>query len=985
MKTSAIRSAFLEFFRSKDHTIVPSSSLVPSNDPTLLFTNSGMVQFKDVFLGSEKLKFVRAADVQRCLRAGGKHNDLDAVGYTARHHTFFEMLGNWSFGDYFKREAITWAWEFLTGVLKLDEDRIWVTVYHTDDEAYGIWHDEVGMLAERIVRIGDKGAPFASDNFWQMADTGPCGPCTEIFYDHGADIAGGPPGSPDEDGDRYIEIWNLVFMQFDRAADGTLSPLPAPCVDTGMGLERLAAVLQHVHSNYEIDLFQHLIKVAAKLTGTTDLENKSLRVIADHIRACAFLIVDGVLPSNEGRGYVLRRIIRRALRHGYMLGQKQPFFYGMVGALVEVMGDAYPELVAKREFVERALKAEEERFGETLEQGMKIFERKASPLWRAVRRIISERGAQKVLPIESASGSDPYVQLVYNSNLNGNSAHVCVIYFADEDLARRRFEPIIRTHVQPPHSFTEWVVVLNGPASSSLKQTLEQAALQHCVGLVLRVEDDFRVIDGETAFRLYDTYGFPVDLTADIARERGMTVDMAGFEAAMEQQRDRARTASQFEGRAQLPAELASSLTPTHFLGYEALDADDCKIVALLRGGHAVATLHDGDDAIVILDRTPFYAESGGQVGDVGALTSAGGRFDVSDTVKLGGVFHAHVGRWTGAGLRAGASVSASVDSERRRATILNHSATHLLHAALRKELGTHVQQKGSLVAPDRLRFDFSHFQPIASEELRHTEDLVNAEIRRNAEVETREMAYPDAIEFGALALFGEKYGDEVRVLKMGDFSTELCGGTHVGRTGDIGLFKIVGESGVASGVRRIEAVTGAAAIAFVADEEARLGEIGMLLSAHGSELVDKLRQVFDRQKKLERELESLKAKAASSATQDLAATARKVGNISIVAARVDGLDAKALRDGVDMLKQKLVDCVVLLAAGSEGKAALVGGVHGAALGKIKAGDVVAHVAALIGGKGGGRADMAQGGGLDSPTLDSALAGLPEWIASRIA
>ena len=534
MKTSAIRSAFLEFFRSKDHTIVPSSSLVPSNDPTLLFTNSGMVQFKDVFLGSEKLKFVRAADVQRCLRAGGKHNDLDAVGYTARHHTFFEMLGNWSFGDYFKREAITWAWEFLTGVLKLDEDRIWVTVYHTDDEAYGIWHDEVGMLAERIVRIGDKGAPFASDNFWQMADTGPCGPCTEIFYDHGADIAGGPPGSPDEDGDRYIEIWNLVFMQFDRAADGTLSPLPAPCVDTGMGLERLAAVLQHVHSNYEIDLFQHLIKVAAKLTGTTDLENKSLRVIADHIRACAFQIVDGVLPSNEGRGYVLRRIIRRALRHGYMLGQKQPFFYGMVGALVEVMGDAYPELVAKREFVERALKAEEERFGETLEQGMKIFERKASPLWRAVRRIISERGAQKVLPIESASGSDPYVQLVYNSNLNGNSAHVCVIYFADEDLARRRFEPIIRTHVQPPHSFTEWVVVLNGPASSSLKQTLEQAALQHCVGLVLRVEDDFRVIDGETAFRLYDTYGFPVDLTADIARERGMTVDMAGFEAAME-------------------------------------------------------------------------------------------------------------------------------------------------------------------------------------------------------------------------------------------------------------------------------------------------------------------------------------------------------------------------------------------------------------------------------------------------------------------
>ena len=883
MKTSAIRSAFLEFFRSKDHTIVPSSSLVPPNDPTLLFTNSGMVQFKNVFLGSEKLKFVRAADVQRCLRAGGKHNDLDAVGYTARHHTFFEMLGNWSFGDYFKREAITWAWEFLTGVLKLDEDRLWVTVYHTDDEAYGIWHDEVGVPAERIVRIGDKGAPFASDNFWQMADTGPCGPCTEIFYDHGADVAGGPPGSPDEDGDRYIEIWNLVFMQFDRSAAGTLSPLPAPCVDTGMGLERLAAVLQHVHSNYEIDLFQHLIKVAAKLTNTSDLENKSLRVIADHIRACAFLIVDGVLPSNEGRGYVLRRIIRRALRHGYMLGQKQPFFHAMVGDLVEVMGDAYPELTAKRDLVETALRKEEERFAETLENGMKLLDSALND----TTQIVGTNASRKTVP-------------------------------------------------------------------------------------------------GRIAFTLYDTYGFPVDLTADVARERGWSVDMAGFEGAMAQQRERARSASQFEGRTQLPAELASSLTPTHFLGYEALDADDCKIVALLRGGQAVATLHDGDDAIVILDRTPFYAESGGQVGDVGALTSAGGRFDVSDTVKLGGVFHAHVGRWTGAGLRAGASVSASVDSERRRATILNHSATHLLHAALRKELGTHVQQKGSLVAPDRLRFDFSHFQPIASEELRHIEDLVNAEIRRNAEVETREMAYADAIEFGALALFGEKYGDEVRVLKMGDFSTELCGGTHVGRTGDIGLFKIVGESGVASGVRRIEAVTGAAAIAFVADEEARLGEIGVLLSAHGSELVDKLRQVFDRHKKLERELESLKAKAASSATQDLAATARKVGNISIVAARVDGLDAKALRDGVDMLKQKLVDCVVLLAAGSEGKAALVGGVHGAALGQIKAGDVVAHVAALIGGKGGGRADMAQGGGIDSPTLDSALAGLPEWIAGRI-
>jgi len=876
MKTSEIRSAFLEFFRSKGHTIVPSSSLVPASDPTLLFTNSGMVQFKNVFLGSEKLKFVRAADVQRCLRAGGKHNDLDSVGYTARHHTFFEMLGNWSFGDYFKREAIQWAWEFLTGVLKLDKSRLWVTVYHTDDEAFDIWNKDIGVPAERIVRIGDnKGAPYASDNFWQMADTGPCGPCTEIFYDHGADIAGGPPGSPDEDGDRYIEIWNLVFMQFDRAADGTLSTLPAPCVDTGMGLERLAAVLQHVHSNYEIDLFQRLIREAAKLTNTADLENKSLRVIADHIRACAFLIVDGVLPSNEGRGYVLRRIIRRALRHGYMLGQKQPFFHAMVPALIEVMGEAYPELPAKRELVERALKAEEDRFGETLEQGMKVF----------------------------------------------------------EDVAAK--------------------------ASS-------------------------KIIPGEAAFRLYDTYGFPVDLTADIARERGLSVDMAGFEAAMEQQRERARSASHFDNKATLPAEVASALAPTQFLGYETLRNEDSKVVAIVREGRAVETLRDGEDAVVILDRTPFYAESGGQVGDAGVLSSADGRFEVTDTIKLGGVFHAHLGAWKGSALRVGATLSGEVDAKRRQATVLNHSATHLLHAALRAVLGTHVQQKGSLVAPDRLRFDFSHFQPITADELRRIEDMVNAEVRRNTPAEVHEMAYQDALDFGAMALFGEKYGDEVRVLKMGDFSTELCGGTHVGRTGDIGLFKIVSESGVAAGVRRVEAVTGAGALAFVADEEARLDEVGALLSTSGADVVAKLRQVFDRQKKLERELESLKAKAAGSATQDLAANARHVGDIAIVAARVDGLDAKALRDSVDVLKQKLPDCIVLLASGADGKASLICGVNGVAQGKVKAGEIVAHVAARIDGKGGGRPDMAQGGGVDSPALDAALAELPGWLESKL-
>ncbi|HZP68289.1 MAG TPA: alanine--tRNA ligase [Rudaea sp.] len=876
MKTSAeIRQTFLDFFKSKGHTIVPSAPLVPGNDPTLLFTNSGMVQFKNVFLGSEKLPYVRAADVQRCLRAGGKHNDLDSVGYTARHHTFFEMLGNWSFGDYFKREAIAWAWELLTGVFKLSPERLMVTIYHTDDEAFEIWHKEIGLPKERIVRIGDnKGAPYASDNFWQMADTGPCGPCTEIFYDHGPEIPGGPPGSPDEDGDRFIEIWNLVFMQFDRAADGTLSKLPAPCVDTGMGLERLAAVLQHVHSNYEIDLFQHLIKVAAELTNTKDLENKSLRVIADHIRACAFLIVDGVLPSNEGRGYVLRRIIRRALRHGYMLGVREPFFHKMVAPLVAEMGAAYPELGAKRSIVEKALSAEEERFGETLEHGMKVF---------------------------------------------------------DEVAARAG-----------------------------------------------------KAIPGADAFRLYDTYGFPVDLTADIARERGLTVDMDGFEKAMNEQRERARAASQFETKASLSAELVQQLAPTKFLGYEALAADDLTLAAIVRGGRAVGELGDGEEATLILDRTPFYAESGGQVGDTGSLANADGRFEVRDTVKLAGAFHGHVGRWHGKALRVGATLRGAVDGERRQAIVLNHSATHLLHAALRKVLGEHVVQKGSLVAPDRLRFDFSHFKPVAPDELRRIEDIVNAEVRRNVGAEVRHMGYKEAIDFGAMALFGEKYGDEVRVLRMGDFSTELCGGTHVARTGDIGLFKIVAESGVAAGVRRIEALTGAGALAYVADEEQRLEHVAHLLSTGAGDVVDKLRQVFDRQKKLERELEALKAKAASAATQDLATSAHDVKGIKVIAARLDGADAKTLRDSVDQFKQRLGDCVVLLAGGAEGKISLVGGVHGKALGKIKAGDLVAHVARQIGGKGGGRPDMAQGGGEDTSALAPALAAVPEWVGAQL-
>ena len=874
--TRQIRQDFLDFFAGKGHTIVPSASLVPGNDPTLLFTNSGMVQFKDVFLGAEKRSYVRAADVQRCLRAGGKHNDLDSVGYTARHHTFFEMLGNWSFGDYFKKEAIAWAWELLTEVWKLPKERLLVTVYHTDDEAYDLWHDMIGLPPERIVRIGDnKGAPYASDNFWQMADTGPCGPCTEIFYDHGEHIAGGPPGSPDEDGDRYIEIWNNVFMQFDRQPDGTLVPLPAPCVDTGMGLERLAAVLQHVHTNYEIDLFQGLIRKAAELTGTTDLENKSLRVIADHIRACSFLIVDGVLPSNEGRGYVLRRIIRRALRHGWMLGVRQPFFHKMVGTLSELMGDAYPELPAARALVEKALKAEEERFAETLDSGMRIF----------------------------------------------------------DDVASR---------------------VVDG------------------------------VIPGADAFRLYDTYGFPVDLTADIARERGLSVDMAGFEAAMEQQRETARAAGKFTSTTGLPADLVAQLSPTVFLGYEHLDAGGLQVVALLKDGRPVASVHAGDEAVVILDRTPFYAESGGQVGDTGVLAEQGVEFDVADTLKFAGQFHGHVGRVAKGSLKVGDHVVASVDAARRASTILNHSATHLLHAALREVLGTHVQQKGSLVAPDRLRFDFSHFQPMTQAELAEVERRVNAQIRANSAAEVHHMGMQEALDFGAMALFGEKYGEQVRVLKMGDYSTELCGGTHVGRTGDIGLFKLVGESGVSAGVRRIEAVTGQGALDYVADEERRLAEAADLLGGNAGEVVDKIRALTDRQKKLERELETLKARAASSATSDLGGAAIDVDGIRVLASRLEGFDAKALRDAMDRLKQQLGDAVIVLAGTADGKAALVAGVNGAATGRVKAGELLSHVAGQIGGKGGGRPDLAQGGGEDGPALATALQGVPEWVRERI-
>ncbi len=882
MKTTAqIRSDFLEFFRSKGHTVVPSSPLVPGNDPTLLFTNAGMVQFKDVFLGAEKRSYTRAVSSQRCVRAGGKHNDLDQVGYTARHHTFFEMLGNFSFGDYFKRDAILYAWELLTVVWALPKDKLLVTIYHTDDEAFDIWHKEIGLPAERIIRIGDnKGAPYASDNFWQMADTGPCGPCTEIFYDHGAHIAGGPPGSPDEDGDRFIEIWNNVFMQFDRQPDGSLLPLPAPCVDTGMGLERIAAVLQHVHSNYEIDLFQHLIKAAAAITNTSDLEHKSLRVIADHTRACSFLIVDGVLPSNEGRGYVLRRIVRRAIRHLWKLGalNVEGNFWRMLQPLIDVMGGAYPELIEKRSLIERALKAEEAAFSQTLDAGMVRLEG-------------------------------------YLAQSNG-------------------------------------------------------------------------YLDGAQLFQLHDTYGCPPDLILDIVREKGLNdvpaAELAEYERLMDEQRDRARAAGKFGGGVALPAELISQLQPTDFLGYDRLDADGLDVVALLKDGKPVDEIMAGSNAIVILDRTPFYAESGGQVGDAGTLAGAGAGFAVSDTQKLAGQFFGHVGTLAAGSLKRGDRLNGAVDAARRGATILNHSATHLLHAALRNVLGTHVTQKGSLVAPDRLRFDFAHFQAMTPQELAEIERRVNAEIRVNSEAEVHHMGMQEALDFGAMALFGEKYGEHVRVLRMGETSTELCGGTHVRRTGDIGVFKIVSEGGIQAGVRRIEAVTGQGALDYIAEEERRLDEAAHLLGGNPADVAEKLRSLLEKQKKLERELDALKAKAANATVADLGASAIDIGGVKLLAARVEGLDAKALRDAVDHLKQQLRDAVVLLASAADGKVALVAGVSGAALGSVKAGELLAHVAGQIGGKGGGRPDMAQGGGEDGPLLRIALDGIHDWVVERV-
>jgi len=846
--------------------VVPSSPLVPANDPTLLFTNAGMVQFKDVFRGREKRHYVRAASSQRCVRAGGKHNDLENVGYTARHHTFFEMLGNFSFGDYFKHDAIRYAWEFLTEVLKLPEERLWVTVFEEDDEAVDIWLNEIGVSPQRFSRIG------AKDNFWSMGDTGPCGPCSEIFYDHGPEVPGGPPGTPEEDGDRYIEIWNLVFMQYDRDVAGELQPLPKPSVDTGMGLERLAAILQGVHSNYEIDLFQHLIKASAEVAGVRDLENKSLRVIADHIRACAFLIVDGVIPSNEGRGYVLRRIIRRAIRHGHKLGKRESFLHKLVAPLVSEMGDAYPELAKAQSQVERVLEQEEVRFAETLDHGMKILE-------------------------EAIAGLQ-----------------------AD-------------------------------------------------------------VIPGDMVFKLYDTFGFPVDLTADIAREHSLSLDMPGFETEMEAQRARARAASSFEGLNASGLDIEGS---TEFTGYEHL-TDKAAIAALYKQGEAVEVLRGGEEGIVVLDRTPFYAESGGQVGDRGVIRSSGGGvFRVSDTRKQGDGVFAHIGLVTHGEIRQEESVEARVDRQRRAATRLNHSATHLMHAALRQVLGDHVQQKGSLVAPERLRFDFSHFQPLRTEELKEIEALVNEQIRANADVETRIMPVDQAMEAGAMALFGEKYGDEVRVLSIGDFSVELCGGTHVSRAGDIGVFKIVSEAGIASGVRRIEAVTGAGALEYIGETEKNISEVANLIKAGREDAVAKLGQLLERNRRLEKELEALKARLASSQGTDLSSQAREVDGIKVLAARLEGADAKSLRDTVDQLKNKLGAAAVILGAVTDGKVALVAGVTKAETKCVKAGELVNHVASQIGGRGGGRPDMAQAGGSQPENLEAALASVADWVKQQI-
>jgi len=886
MSAADVRRAFLEFFRERGHTVVASSSLVPGNDPTLLFTNAGMVQFKDCFLGKDKRDYVRAVSSQRCVRAGGKHNDLENVGYTARHHTFFEMLGNFSFGDYFKKDAIRFAWDFVTGTLKIDPARLMVTVYQTDDEAFDLWNKMIGLPPEKIVRIGDKPGG-GSDNFWQMGDTGPCGPCSEIFFDHGAHIPGGPPGSPNDDGDRWVEIWNLVFMQFERSADGKLTPLPKPSVDTGAGLERVSAVMQGVTNNYDIDIFVDLIRHAAQLLGATDLTNPSLRVIADHIRACSFLVVDGVVPSNEGRGYVLRRIARRAMRHGHKFGKSPTFFQELVTTLAKVMGSAYPELVEKQDYVREVLRKEGEQFGRTLENGMGILE----------EAFVVARDAWQKIPLP------------------------------------------LRTEGAPKP-----------------------------------------MLFGDVVFKLYDTFGFPVDLTNDIARERGYVVDMPAFERAMEQQRATSQAASKFG------VDLTGGITvdgKTSFLGYETT-SDVGEVTTLLKNGQVVDTLNAGDEGEVILDRTPFYAESGGQVGDAGELGNVGAKFQVTDTQKRGTAF-SHIGKVTSGLIRKGDKLAAQVDAPRRKATMANHSATHLLHAALRKVLGNHVQQKGSLVAPDRLRFDFAHFAPVTPDELRKIENLVNAQIRANAPAETREMAYDAAVAEGAVALFGEKYEKDVRVLRFGDFSMELCGGTHVGRMGDIGLFKIVSEGGVQAGVRRIEAVTAQGAYDYVTATDQLVKDVAGLVRGNRDDVKAKVADALERIKQLEKENRSLKDKLASGQGTDLSAGAKDIAGVKLVSAQVDGADAGALRNAVDQLKDKLKSAVIVLASvDAANKITLVAGVTQDQVGKVKAGELVGSVATQVGGKGGGRPDFAQAGGNNPAALGAALASVEGFVRTKL-
>ncbi|WP_173844498.1 alanine--tRNA ligase [Nitrosospira lacus] len=971
MKSSEIRQKFLEFFASHGHTVVASSPLVPANDPTLLFTNAGMVQFKDVFLGQDKRSYVRAASSQRCVRAGGKHNDLENVGYTARHHTFFEMLGNFSFGDYFKRNAIKFAWEFLTVTLKVPQEKLWVTVYAEDDEAADIWLNEVGIASSRFTRIA------TTDNFWQMGDTGPCGPCSEIFYDHGPEIAGGPPGTPEADGDRYVEIWNLVFMQYNRDSAGTLHPLPKPSVDTGMGLERISAVMQQVHSNYEIDLFQDLIQAAARATNTTDLSSNSLKVIADHIRACSFLIVDGVIPGNEGRGYVLRRIIRRAIRHGYRLGQNQPFFYLLVDDLAKVMGSAYPELVEAKTRVAAVLKQEEERFLTTIDSGMRILHYATSEE-SFVLRWLAEKTGYCLSYVDLVGTNYAFDGGLVNDS--GKEIPVEVVLGAEDSSSYDRIYNSIYAFKNGVIEYEQIYVVYVGPdIPARFSSLLAGSDFPHKEFLVHESElKPFRILSGDVAFKLHDTYGFPLDLTQDVCREHGVGVDIARFDIAMTKQKDQARLTNKFT----MEDGIRYNGPSTEFHGYESL-RNEGQVLAIYKQGSLVDFIEAGDEAVIVLDQTPFYAESGGQIGDCGELLAANGTFAVLDTQKIQSDVFGHKGLLRSGRLVIGDKVLAKVNPEARARTERNHSVTHLMHKALREVLGAHVQQKGSLVDADKTRFDFAHNQPMTDDEIRKVEVLVNAEILTNAATGARMMAIEDAKKTGAMMLFGEKYGDEVRVLDIGS-SRELCGGTHVKRTGDIGLFKIVAESGVAAGVRRVEAVTGEGALAYIQQQESQLQQVADAVKVQPREAAARITQILDNVKQLEKELARMKSKLASSQGDDLAGQAREVKGAKVLAVCLEDVDSRALRETLDKLKDKFKSCVVVLAAIDAETVKLIAGVSADLTTKVKAGELINFVALQVGGKGGGRADMAQAGGTQPDNLPAALESVAGWVEQRL-